>query len=235
MNKTTKINVPSYLPKIIESLVQRDFEKLENIKDVYKINTDTENKRLHLLINSKLKKGSNIQDDDIDTMIDEINSNSVNEKLLDALLIIGLYRVVEIKSKLILSQIYEENVVDKFSDWLLLNLQLEKNKVLRLYTLKMFKDINLLRLLNNCVKHTHKVNPELSKITGLPIKISIDTIDLMTYFNHLKPKVIEYLKKLAIAAITYGGKLNERIDKTESFKDKKHKSAYEKMIASHYV
>lgn len=231
----TKLNVPSYLPKIIDSLVQRDFEKLDKIKEVFEESTVTENKRLHILINSKIKKGSNIQDDDIDTMIDEINSNSINEKLLDALLTIGLYRVVEIKSKLILSQVYEENVVDKFSDWLLLNLQLEKNKVLRLYTLKMFKDINLLRLLNNCVKHNHKVNSELSKVTGYPINSSLDTIDFTTHFNRLKPKVKEYLKTLAIAAITYGVKLNERIDKTESFKDKKHKNAYEKMIASRYV
>lgn len=112
------------------------------------------------------------------------------------LLILGLYRVVELTSK---------NIFKRYSsvpsDQKLTSIKNQKNIFNRITSRKLenlnnFKSIDELRQLNNCIKHSGKVDKKLSENfprwkKGNEIKNVSET------YERLKPKVPEYLFNLS--------------------------------------
>jgi len=101
---------------------------------------------------------------DIDDYLDDTN-HLFKEivKIGDMLLMIGLYRIVELKTKNALKWRYEggeAKLLQRF-DWKKVKQRLEKDGI-KIDDISYYSEIDELRLINNAIKHMGKVTQELS-------------------------------------------------------------------------
>jgi hypothetical protein len=120
---------------------------------------------------SEIENDSSLNEDERYSLMDSISDESyVNQQttdLIGEMQIIALYKTVEIAIKRMLkaSDLFTEKQLESFFRISKLKKQI-KNKVCDLTTLQGYGEYDELRCINNCIKHSGKVNKELSVYSG---------------------------------------------------------------------
>lgn len=129
-------------------------------------------------------------DDFVDEIfiLDEINT------LSDQLSIVALYRVVELKTKMVLKCFCkDENKIDSLSIDKVKSI-LKKEFGIDIDQIQSFIHIDELRLLNNAIKHQNKVTSNLAKFNGWMEGEELK--DLSKIFERISPEVPKYVADL---------------------------------------
>lgn len=176
-----------------------EYLALERISSAIKVHCEKELSTLH-------KEYDNVKDNDsvlADSAISNISVVETLERISQELIIIGLYKKVELTTKRILSIYFPNRNVDKLYEKKELNRILKKCRV-TLEDISSYGSVDELRLLCNAIKHQGLVTGALANYPGW--KKGEKITKLLEVYDRLKPRVIQYLLNLDSKIKTASGK-----------------------------
>ena len=149
--------------------------------------------KVDLALDSTESNFSNLQGacDDQYSLINEVN------KLSNELLIIALYRLVELHTKDVIKWHFTSIDTSGFYNVKIME-KILLSKGIKLNSIKSYAEFDELRALNNAIKHNGVASDEL-KIYGWVVGESLD--NLSEVFERLVPKINEYIDELACKII----------------------------------
>lgn len=109
--------------------------------------------------------------------------------------IVYAYKEFEVNLKRLIKMTYKIDTRDLFR-WQSIEVFL-KSKGIKLSTLKSFKEVNEIRLVNNSIKHSNKIENELKKIAEFKSREYMDYNSLYKFYHRVKNHPYIFLEDLS--------------------------------------
>jgi hypothetical protein len=130
----------------------------------------------------------------VDFLIDEHEVNDELKKIGDTLLIVGLYRIIELSTKSHLARIYSETDVRRMFRWDTYKSRLRSDHNIIVGSFDGYSSVNELRVINNAIKHEGKVTSDLARFSGWTEGDELTNLDAV--YDRLVNDVPGYISSL---------------------------------------
>lgn len=181
-----------YYPNVFKALSEIEIRRIDEYLNILTSGFfELTNEKREELTNDYVKNDPEYQD----TLSDELNNLEDVFKYGELLLILGLYRSVELIQKNIFIR-YVPGINERSLSYFK-NLSTSYNNVTHknIADLPFHESVNELRLINNCIKHSGKVDDDLSNYNGWVEGQEI--VSVKNKYNNLKKDIPKYLYDLA--------------------------------------
>ncbi|MXS77947.1 hypothetical protein ABF87_08225 [Nitrosomonas sp. JL21] len=136
----------------------------------------------------------------LSSLDDERYIAHLTTELAGEMMIVALFKTSEIsiKEMAIASELFTKNQINKFLKFCEWDVNL-KEKLCDITTLNNYNSYDELRLINNCIKHSGKVNKSLASYPGWIKGNKLDELDM--HYHRLKGGVIKFVNEIQDAII----------------------------------